>query len=218
MSVGSPSSRPPDAIRIPAGQASAELRERGSRFLALAAPAESDTDARALRDGERARFHDATHHVWAFRCSTGEERWDDDGEPAGTGGRPILAAIDSGEVSNVAVVVTRWFGGTKLGTGGLARAYGGAAAAAIAALELISVRPGRVVRIRYDWADTGAIAKTLDAFGARRVAERHEEGAELDVAIPEVEAGALLAALREATGGRVASSVREGQVWVPIEA
>jgi putative IMPACT (imprinted ancient) family translation regulator len=156
--------------------------------------------------------------VWAFRCSTGEERWDDDGEPAGTGGRPILAAIDSGEVSDVAVVVTRWFGGTKLGTGGLARAYGGAAAAAIEALELNTVRPGRVVRIRYHWPDTGAVAKTLDAFGARRIAVRHEEGAELDVAIPEVEAGALLAALREATGGRVASSVREGQVWVSIEA
>ena len=122
MSVGSPSSRPPDAVRIPTGPASAEIRERGSRFLALAAPAESDAEARLFRDGERARFHDATHHVWAFRGSTGEERWDDDGEPAGTGGRPILAAIDSSRVFNVVVVVTRWFGGTKLGTGGLARA------------------------------------------------------------------------------------------------
>ncbi len=211
------SSRPPDAIRIPAGPASAELRERGSRFLALAAPAESESDARALRDGERTRFHDATHHVWGFRCSTGEERWDDDGEPAGTGGRPILAAIDSGDVSNVAVVVTRWFGGTKLGTGGLARAYGGVAAAAISALELYTVRPGCIVRIRYAWPDTGAVATTLDAFGARRVSERHEEGAELDIAIPAAEAGALLSALREVTGGRAESSVRDGQVWVPLE-
>lgn len=217
MSVAPPPSRPPDAIRIPVGPASAELRERGSRFLALAAPAATESDARAVRDGERARFHDATHHVWGFRGSTGEERWDDDGEPAGTGGRPILAAIDSGEVSNVAVVVTRWFGGTKLGTGGLARAYGGAAAAAISALELYTVRPGCIVQIRYAWPDTGAVATTLDAFGARRVAERHQDGAELDVAIPEVESGALLVALREATGGRVVSSVGDGQVWVPFE-
>lgn len=217
MSVPRPSSRPPDAIRIPAGPARAELRERGSRFLALAAPAESESDARALRDGERARYHDATHHVWGFQSSTGERRWDDDGEPAGTGGRPILAAIDAGEVSNVVVVVTRWFGGTKLGTGGLARAYGGAAAAAISALELYTVRRGCIVRIRYDWPDTGVIATTLDAFGARRVAERHEDGAELDVTIPEVEAGALLSALGEATSGRAASSVRDGQVWVPFE-
>lgn len=218
MSVGSPSSRSPDAVRIPAGPASAELRERGSRFIALAAPAESDTEARSFRDGERARFHDATHHVWAFRGSTGEERWDDDGEPVGTGGRPILAAIESGRVSNVVVVVTRWFGGTKLGTGGLARAYGGAAAAAIGALELITVRPGKIVRVRYDWTDTGAVSTTLDAFGARRVAERHGVGAELDVAIPELEVVALFAALSEATGGRAESSALEQKVWFPIEA
>ena len=210
--------RPPDAVRIPAGSARAELRERGSRFLAVAGPAETEVEARALRDAERTRYHDATHHVWAFRCSTGEERWDDDGEPAGTGGRPILAAIDSSGVSDVSVVVTRWFGGTKLGTGGLSRAYGGVAAAALAALELITVRPGRILRIQYDWSDTGAVATTLDAFGARRVEERHAAGAELDVAIPEADTGAMLAALSEATGGRVTTSILEGSVWVRDEA
>jgi putative IMPACT (imprinted ancient) family translation regulator len=156
--------------------------------------------------------------VWAFRGSNGEERWDDDGEPSGTGGRPILAAIDSGGVFDVSVVVTRWYGGTKLGTGGLSRAYGGAAASAIEALELTVVRPGRILRIRYDWSDTGAVARILDAFGARRVEERHAARAELDVAIPEVNSGALLAALREATGGRVATSILDASVWVRGEA
>ena len=217
MRAGPPPSRPPDAIQIPTGPATAEIRERGSRFRALAAPAESDSEARALRDVERTRFHDATHHVWAFRGSSGEERWDDDGEPAGTGGRPILAAIDSGEVSDVAVVVTRWFGGTKLGTGGLARAYGRAAAAALAAMKLSTVRPGCVVRIRYDWPDTGAVAMTLEAFGARRIAEKHGDGVELDVVVLVAESGTFRAALGESTGGRVVSSVREGQVWISIE-
>jgi putative IMPACT (imprinted ancient) family translation regulator len=156
--------------------------------------------------------------VWAFRSSAGEERWDDDGEPAGTGGRPVLAAIDSGGVCNVSIVVTRWFGGTKLGTGGLSRAYGGAAAAAIASLELISVRPGRILRIQYDWPDTGAVAATLTSFGARRVEERHAAGAELDVAIPAADTGAMLAALREATGGRVTTSILDGSVWLRSEA
>jgi uncharacterized YigZ family protein len=194
------------------------LRERGSRFVAVAALAESEDDARALRDGERVRFRDATHHVWAFRCSSGEERWDDDGEPAGTGGRPILAAIDSSDVVDVSIVVTRWFGGTKLGTGGLSRAYGGVAAAAIAELELLTVRPGRILRIQYGWPDTGAVATTLDAFGARRVGERHSEGVELDVAIPEGDTGPFQATLREATGGRVTVSVLEGRVRVRCEA
>lgn len=205
-------------IRIPAGTARAELRERGSRFLAFAAPARTALEARAIRDGERARFHDATHHVWAFRGSNGEERWDDDGEPAGTGGRPILAAIESGGVFDVSVVVTRWYGGTKLGTGGLSRAYGGVAASTIEALELVAVRSGRILRLRYDWSDTGAVARTLDAFGARRVEERHAERAELDVAIPDVDTGALLAALQEATGGRIATSILDGSVWVRGEA
>lgn len=214
MIEGPPVLRPSDAFLVPVGRATGELRVRGSRFLSLAGPVESETDAIATRDAERARYHDATHHVWAFRDWTGEGRWDDDGEPTGTGGRPVLAAIDSAGISNVVVVVTRWFGGTKLGTGGLARAYGGAAAAALATVDLSVVRPGRTIRIRYDWPDTGTVARIVDAFGARRTAERHEDGPELDISIPEVEAGALLGALREATAGRATTSISDEHVWV----
>lgn len=217
MTEGPPAVRPPDAILVPLGPATGELRVRGSRFVSLARPAEAESAAHAARDAERARYHDATHHVWAFSSWTGECRWDDDGEPAGTGGRPVLAAIESAGVSNVVVVVTRWFGGTKLGTGGLARAYGGAAAAALESTDLTVVRPGRTIRIRYDWPDTGAIARIVDAFGARRGAERHEHGPELDVTIPEAESGAFLVALREATAGRATASVSDQQVWVRCE-
>lgn len=100
----------------------------------------------------------------------------------------------------------------------MSRAYGGVAASTIEALELMAVRPGRILRIRHDWSDTGAVARTLDAFRARRVEERHAAKAELDVAIPGVDTGALEAALREATGGRVETSILDGSVWVRGEA
>jgi len=200
--------------RIAISRGTAELRERGSRFLAVAEPADSETSARELRDGERARHHDATHHVWAFRGVDGTERWDDDGEPAGTGGRPILAAIESTGLSDVVIVVTRWFGGTKLGTGGLARAYGRAAAEALEAVRQVTVRQGRVLRIRYEWPDTGAIAAVVQAAGGHRVEERFDPGPELDVAIASSRTGALLAALRDATAGRAACTVLEDSLWL----
>ncbi|MFO7587878.1 MAG: YigZ family protein [Gemmatimonadota bacterium] len=198
------------------GRAAAELREKGSRFLALAAAAGSEAEARDLREGERRLHHDATHHVFAWRSAAGEERWDDDGEPAGTGGRPLLGAIESAGLADVAVVVTRWFGGTKLGTGGLARAYGAAGARALAGVAVAAVRPGRVLRIRHGWEDTGAVASALEAMDALRLAERYDAGVEIDVAVAEREVGSLESALREATAGRARVRRLPGAVRVPL--
>ena len=105
-------------------RASHLLEVKHSRFLAQAAPVATPDDALAfLRE---IAVPDATHNCWAYRIG-GEYRSSDDGEPAGTAGRPILAAIDGQGFDRVMVVVTRWYGGIQLGTGGLARAYGGSA-------------------------------------------------------------------------------------------
>ena len=104
-----------------------EYREeiRKSRFLALAAPIASPAEAQAFleRHSDRA----ASHNCWAWKCGA-QYRFSDDGEPGGTAGRPILAAIEGQDCDRVAVLVIRWYGGIQLGTGGLARAYGGSAA------------------------------------------------------------------------------------------
>jgi putative IMPACT (imprinted ancient) family translation regulator len=205
------------AVRVPVDRSEAEVRDRGSRFLARAGPASDEADARSFRDRQRTEFHGATHHVWAFRDSDGRERWDDDGEPAGTGGRPILAAIRSAGLSNTVVVVTRWFGGTKLGTGGLARAYGAAAGAALDRVRSVELRPAKVVHIRYDWPDTGAVAAALDASGARRLAERFEPGPEVEVVTFATTVGALVDALRDATSGRVECRIEDRAVWARPE-
>jgi putative IMPACT (imprinted ancient) family translation regulator len=114
----------------------AETREKGSRFIATAMPVADEAGARAAIETMRLEFPDATHHCWGYsledRRAGAVERSDDAGEPRGTAGPPILVAIRSAGVSNVVVVVTRYFGGTKLGKGGLARAYRGAAALALA--------------------------------------------------------------------------------------
>lgn len=125
-----------DAWMEPARAASAELRVRGSRFVADVAVVRDEAAAHDEVDRRRRRFHDATHIAYAcrLRWRTGlRARSSDAGEPAGTAGRPILVALEAAGVVNAVVTVARWFGGTKLGTGGLARAYGEVAARALAA-------------------------------------------------------------------------------------
>lgn len=125
--------------RIPAAEARVELKVKNSRFIATAAPATTLAEAKAFVQRIRSEFADATHNVPAYlvgfppsviaHCS-------DDGEPAGTAGRPVLAVLQGSGIGDVAVVITRYFGGTKLGTGGLVRAYSQAAQAVLAQLPL----------------------------------------------------------------------------------
>lgn len=118
----------------------AETRERASRFIATARPARDSAEARAGIEAVAAEFPDATHHCWAYRLAAAGgdvERAHDAGEPAGTAGPPILQAIRGAGLRNVLVVVSRYFGGTKLGKGGLARAYRAAARTVLEGAERI---------------------------------------------------------------------------------
>lgn len=180
----------------------AELVERGSRFLAVAHPAASVDDAIAVRDRERRRHHEARHHVFAVRLAGGDVRWDDDGEPSGTGGRPLLAELEGRDLVDAAIVVTRWFGGTKLGTGGLARAYGGAAARALRAGRMRAVVAGEIRHVRYEFADTGSVARVLEAVGLARGADEFGTAVRTEVRIRRGEGPALDRRLKDATAGR----------------
>lgn len=180
----------------------AELVARGSKFLALAHPADSLDEALAVRDAERRRHHDATHHVYAARLGDGVTRFDDDGEPSGTGGRPVLAELEARELIETVVVVTRWFGGTKLGTGGLARAYGGAAAAALDEASTRRVIEGEIRYIVYEFGDTGAVARVLDAGAALRGPDEYGSGVRTEVRVPHGSGPDLDRRLRDATAGR----------------
>lgn len=109
-------------------------KESGSRFIAFAIPVETEDEVRELVSGFRKEYHDARHHCYAYRIGAAGAVWrsSDDGEPSGTAGRPILGQIDSAGLSDILIVVVRYFGGVKLGVPGLIKAYKSASADAIA--------------------------------------------------------------------------------------
>lgn len=133
---------------IPAAQTREEIRVSNSRFIATAAPVFSVDEAKAFIKEIKAEFSDASHNVPAFVVGHGPSvtaHCNDDGEPSGTAGRPMLAVLQGSGLGDVAVVVTRYFGGTKLGTGGLVRAYGDAVKAVLEELPLAEKVPTHTV-------------------------------------------------------------------------
>lgn len=143
----------------------------------------------------------ASHNCWAWRCAE-QYRFNDDGEPSGTAGRPILAAIENQQFDQVLIVVTRWYGGIQLGTGGLARAYGGCAHQVLqtADSELRVPRIGLAGHCPYPYLDIFKV-RISEAGGIIQSEEFDAEGAWLSLAVPEAEVAVLQEALREATRG-----------------
>jgi uncharacterized YigZ family protein len=175
------SKRPPEArYRAPADVSQAELREKGSRFLAFVLPESAETDVGSLLAEYRGRFPDATHHCWAYRFGwPPRERSSDAGEPAGTAGRPILRVLQGREVSDTLVLVARWFGGTRLGKGGLARAYTAAAKAALDRARWLDRFPTveLVVEVPYD--RVGAVKHLVNPPEIELVSEEYGRSARI---------------------------------------
>jgi putative IMPACT (imprinted ancient) family translation regulator len=157
----------------------AEMREKGSRFVATAIPAGDETEMRAAIDSVRTEFPDATHHCWASflggRRAEPEERCHDAGEPAGTAGPPILQAIRAAGVTNLVVVVTRYFGGTKLGKGGLARAYRGAATRVLQGAPRVTAVPMSRILIHVPLRLDGETRHLLARHGGRVDTSSHDD-------------------------------------------
>jgi uncharacterized YigZ family protein len=189
----------------------AEVKVRGSRFIARAVPVATLVEIDPLLESVRKEYFDATHHCYAYRLGTGREayRMHDDGEPAGTGGRPILTAIDREGLTDIIVVVTRYFGGTKLGVGGLARAY---AEAATGALRHAG-RETRYVIAELDLAFshdvTGAVMHCISQFRARIVETTYDDQVRMRLEIRRSMAGELKDRLVEQTGGKVVAGLRD---------
>ncbi len=172
-----------------------------SEFLAFAARADTPEQALAFLGEVRARYPDATHHCWAYRIGA-LYRFNDDGEPGGTAGAPILRAIEGQGVDHVMAVVVRYYGGVKLGTGGLVRAYGGAAAECLRTAPRLEVRPRRTLTVRVPFEHLGALYHLLDTFDTVRGEEAYAaSGITLAVAVYPGDADPFAAALRDGTRG-----------------
>lgn len=192
-----------DERDIPAREGRGEVRERASRFLAFAYPV-SDPDEAARAVGRLKRqYHDATHVAFAWKigtADTAERRSSDAGEPSGTAGKPIASAIESAGIRDVLVAVVRYFGGTKLGTGGLSRAYRAAAERALEAAGRTTVRETSLVAVTCPYEKLGALKKLLRPPQVTLAGESFESGAPPVVRLEVLRSRlpALLASLEEA--------------------
>ena len=191
-------------MRTVSGASTAEIEKiKGSRFIADIAPAGDESAATAFIEAVRSREPSATHHCFAYRLGSALERSSDDGEPRDTAGPPILRRIVGAELSDVVVVVTRYYGGTNLGRGGLIRAYGAAAAAAIDAAKII-VRPmTEVVSFGHSYEMSGPVDSVVAEFGADVVSADYGESVTLGVAVPAERVEEFIDAMTEATAGTV---------------
>jgi uncharacterized YigZ family protein len=194
-----------DRYPIPAGEHRTREEISRSRFLTTLAPAATIEEAQAFVARMRAEFPDATHNCWAYVVgapgSTGRVGMSDDGEPHGTAGRPMLTALLHSGVGDVAAVVTRYYGGTKLGTGGLVRAYGGCVQRALETLpraERVSWVPC-VVTIGY--GDVTVVQQLIAAHEGRLAGEDYAAAVTYRLELPDSRLEAFVAAVRDATRG-----------------
>ena len=196
------------------GEGEAATTVRRSRFFGHAAPVSDGREAvAAFIASVRARHREAGHVVYAWRGRDGATRTSDDGEPPGTGGRPLLAALDHAGVVDSAVAVARIFGGTLLGAAGLGRAYGEAAALALAAAPVRVVRPFARVRARAAYADQAAVEAVLAGWLADTVRTFGPDGVEIGGELPAESVEAVALALAEATRGRVRLAAGAARHW-----
>jgi len=152
-----------DSYRSVAARAEGLFKDNGSRFIAFICPVETEEEVRDLVSAFRKEYHDARHHCYAYRLGYKGDvfRASDDGEPAGSAGRPILGQIDSAGLSDVAVVVVRYFGGIKLGIPGLIRAYKSSTADAIAHAQVVEKVAGRHYRLEFGYLSMNPVQKVL---------------------------------------------------------
>lgn len=197
---------PIDRYPVPRERHRAELIVDRSRFLCTIERADSAEHAQALVREVNAEFPEATHHCWAYVIgapgNTSHIGVSDDGEPHGTAGRPMLTVLLHSGVGEIVAVVTRWFGGTKLGTGGLVRAYGGAVQEALASLPTIMRIDAVPLRVVVDYS---AITVVQQLFGTCEAVVSSEQFAEVvtfDVEVPREQEPALRAGLADCTRGQ----------------
>ena len=193
---------------------SGEIVEKKSRFIAEVFPVTSEEEAMQYLEEARKRYCDARHHCWAYVLgrNPSAERMSDDGEPAGTAGKPILEVIRGRQITDVLVIVTRYFGGTLLGTGGLVRAYTASAAEGLKHSEIITRFHGFKLRIAADYTSLGKIQYLLAQRKICILESVYTDKVELIVLVPDEEEGALFKEIMDGTNGQAVLE-KEQECW-----
>ena len=188
--------------RTVSGTSTAEYEEKKSRFIAQLAFADTEEKALAFLEQVRAANRTARHNVYAYRLREGSrERYSDDGEPAKTAGTPVLEVLQHSGLVDVICVVTRYFGGTLLGTGGLVRAYTTAAADALKAADVVTVRSVVRLSVTVDYSLYERASLLVDAAGAKQSPPQFTDKVTLEWTMPEGTQNTLITQLTELTRG-----------------
>ena len=197
----------------------AEIIEKKSRFIATVKPVKSEEEAIAFIETLKKKYWNATHNCFAYVI--GEhfqtQRCSDDGEPSGTAGRPMLDVLLGEEIHDVVVVVTRYFGGTLLGTGGLVRAYQSSTKAGLEASKVITKKHGNKIAVQTDYTGLGKIQYILGQRGLTILNTEYTERVALEVLIPAFEVKGVVAEITEGTNGQAIIEVQDECYFANID-
>lgn len=181
-----------------------EITEKKSRFIATVRPVKTEEEALAFLEEMKKKYWDARHNCFVYSVGLNREytRCSDDGEPSGTAGRPMLDVILGEDIYNVAVVVTRYFGGVLLGTGGLVRAYSKAVQEGLAASRIIEKRRGIALKVTTDYTGIGKIQYIAGERNIPILNSEYTDKVVLELLIPSEDVDAVQKAVTEGTNGR----------------
>ena len=193
---------------------SAEIVEKKSRFIANAFPLTTEEEAQKILENLRKKYWDARHNCWAYVIDAEHPlaRCSDDGEPAQTAGKPMLDVLVGRELYNVLVVVTRYFGGVLLGTGGLVRAYSKAAQEGLDQSIIVTKTLGVRISVGTDYSGIGKVQYLFGKRGLKALNTSYTDTVRMEVLVPEDDVERLKAEIREATAGK-ASMEELGKCW-----
>lgn len=191
-----------DTYKTIVGSAEAVIKERSSKFLALAYHVTSAEQVREIMEPLRKKFYDATHHCYAYRLGPKGEEWraNDDGEPSGTAGKPILGQLLSREITDCLVVVVRWFGGTKLGVPGLIEAYRESTVAVLDQSRVEERTVDRIYSIRYPFESMNGVMKVVKAMEPKILEQAFDNMCSMRLAVRLSAADELYARLEKVEG------------------
>lgn len=198
--------------------ATAEIIEKKSRFIAVAGTVENESDARKFIEEIKVQFREASHYTYAYVIgeNVSAARYSDDGEPHGTAGLPILDIIKGRNITNTIIVVVRYFGGTKLGTGGLVRAYSKCASECIETAGVIRYIPGFIIKITTDYHNLGKIKNHLEKTGCDILDEEYASHVIILTLVLETEADSLIAKIMDLTNA-AAELEKVGERYIKTE-
>ena len=193
--------------KIPAKLYRTEETIKRSRFIATVAHAFTEEDAKVFISIIKNEFPDATHNCWAFVAGppgdTARIGMSDDGEPHGTAGKPILTVLLHSEIGEIVAVVTRYFGGTKLGKGGLVRAYSGSVKNALAGLSIKEKRDVITLTAILDYSKVTAVRQMIESFNSEIIEAKYEADVSFKIELPKNNKDSFIHAITDLTGGKI---------------